>query len=314
MKKLISLLFLLHIIVLHAQTIYSKSYGDSNNPVIIFVHGGPSGNATLFEGTVAQDLANKGFYVIAYDRRGEGRSVDSNATFTFQESFQDLNDLYNKYNLKKANILAHSFGGIVATLYAAQFPHKVSSLILAGGLFSQQETYNHILKSAKEYYTNKQDIEKLTLIQNVEQLSKNSAEYRKSCYELASDLNYFKMPNPTRESIKLRSQYENSPFYKDNIRNINSPSIFYKNEKQNNIDTKSVLKKIKKQHVKLFAVYGKDDGIFNTKQLKDIQNIVGKDNFQLIDNCSHYLFVDQEKIFLDFIDRSFRVTKTIHYK
>lgn len=293
--------FLLQLIALNAQTIYSRAYGDSHNPVIIFVHGGPSGNSTLFEGTVAQDLADSGFYVIAYDRRGEGRSVDSGATFTFQESFKDLNDLYKKYNLKKANILAHSFGGIVATLYTAQYPQRVNALILAGALFSQQETYNHILKSAKIYYSSKQDIKKQEQIQNIERLSQNSAEYRKSCYELASDLGYFRMPNPTKESIALRNQYENGPFYKDNIRNTNAPLIFYKNEKQNNIDTKLILKKIKNQGIKLYAVYGKEDGIFTTRQLNDMQNITGEINFRLIDNCSHYLFVDQEKEFLDFI-------------
>jgi proline iminopeptidase len=33
----------------------------------------------------------------------------------------------------------------------------------------------------------------------------------------------------------------------------------------------------------------------------DLKNIVGKKSFRLIDNCSHYLFVDQQKDFLQFI-------------
>ena len=50
----------------------------------------------MFEGTTAQKLADLGFYVIAYDRRGEGRSADPNATFTYNEAFQDLNAIYKK--------------------------------------------------------------------------------------------------------------------------------------------------------------------------------------------------------------------------
>lgn len=90
MKKLLLIVSLvLFSIPIFAQNIYSKAYGNSKNPAIIFIHGGPSGNSNLFEGTTAKILASKGFYVIVYDRRGEGRSKDENAVMTFDESFND---------------------------------------------------------------------------------------------------------------------------------------------------------------------------------------------------------------------------------
>lgn len=300
MKLLLSLLFSLFLISVHAQAIYSKAYGNQKNPAVIFIHGGPSGNATLFEGTTAQKLADKGFYVIVYDRRGEGRSKDENATMTFKESFEDLKQLYNTYHIKKANILAHSFGGIIGTLFTHQFPEKVQSLTLAGALFTQQETYNHILKQAKEYF--KDDAAQLQEISEIESLDKNSAAYRKRCYEIASKLNFFTMPNPTSESKSLRAEYEAGEFYKNNIRNHNSPIKFYQNEPFNNLDNTAILKEIKRKGIPLFAVYGKNDGIFSNRQFSSLKNIVGNSNFKLIDNCSHYLFVDQQDEFLKFID------------
>lgn len=300
MKLLLSLLFSLFLISVHAQAIYSKAYGNQKNPAVIFIHGGPSGNATLFEGTTAQKLADKGFYVIVYDRRGEGRSKDENATMTFKESFEDLKQLYNTYHIKKANILAHSFGGIIGTLFTHQFPEKVQSLTLAGALFTQQETYNHILKQAKEYF--KDDAAQLQEISEIESLDKNSAAYRKRCYEIASKLNFFTMPNPTSESKSLRAEYEAGEFYKNNIRNHNSPIKFYQNEPLNNLDNTAILKEIKRKGIPLFAVYGKNDGIFSNRQFSSLKNIVGNSNFKLIDNCSHYLFVDQQDEFLKFID------------
>ncbi|OCA76996.1 alpha/beta hydrolase [Chryseobacterium artocarpi] len=300
MKSFLSLLFSLFIISVHAQNIYSKAYGNQKNPAVIFIHGGPSGNATLFEGTTAQNLADKGFYVIVYDRRGEGRSKDENATMTFKESFDDLNQIYSAYHLKKAHILAHSFGGIIGTLFTHQFPEKVKTLTLAGALFTQQETYNHILNQAKEHFKN--DPVQLKEISEVESLDKNSAAYRKRCYEIAGKMNFFDMPIPTPESESLRKQYKDGEFYKNNIRNANSPITFYQNEKRNNLDNTSVLKEIKRKGISIFAVYGKNDGIFSQKQLNDLKNIVGKNNFKLIDNCSHYLFVDQQEEFLKFIE------------
>ena len=299
MKFFTALLFSVFSLFYQAQTIYSKAYGNPQNPSVIFIHGGPSGNATLFEGTTASKLADNGFYVIVYDRRGEGRSKDDNATMTFKESFEDLNRIYATYKIKKAHIIAHSFGGIIGTLFTRQFPKKVNSLVLTGALFTQQETYNHILKQAKEYFKN--DPDRLKEISEVEQLDKNSAAYRKRCYEIAGTMNFFKMPSPTPESERLRKEYEASQFYTNNIRNPNSPVKFYQNEPLNNLDNTQTLKEIRKKGVPVFAVYGNNDGIFSEKQLNDLKNIVGKSNFKLIDNCSHYLFVDQQDEFLQFV-------------
>ncbi|WP_223605825.1 alpha/beta fold hydrolase [Chryseobacterium sp. OSA05B] len=304
MKSFLSFLFALVYFCFNAQQIYSKAYGSPNDTTVIFIHGGPSGNATLFEGTTAQKLADKGFYVIVYDRRGEGRSKDDHATMTFKESFEDLNQIYATYHLKKANILAHSFGGIIGTLFTKQFPEKVRSLTLAGALFSQQETYDHILKQAKEKFKN--DPSLLQEIAEIENLSKNSAAYRKRCYEIASKMNFFTMPSPTPESKQLRQEYEAGEFYTTNFRNQESPLKFYKNESQNNLDNTSVLNEIKKSGIPIFAVYGKNDGIFSTKQLNDIKTIVGKNHFKAIDNCSHYLFVDQQDEFLQFMGENLK--------
>lgn len=305
MKKIYLILFyILTSLTINAQTntIYSKSYGQSENPAIIFIHGGPSGNSTLFEGTTAEKLAEKGFYVIIYDRRGEGRSIDTTATFTFQETIEDLNNLYQKYNIKKANIIAHSFGGLVGTLFTEQNPEKVNSLILAGALFSQQETYDHILETTKRIYSEQKDSLMLFKISEIEKLPKNSAEYRKQCYDVASKSNFFQMPFPTKEADKLRVDYEKSQFGKNNIRNDNAPILFYKNESKNNIDIKPILKDLKKR-VKLFAIYGQQDKIFSEKQLIDMKKIVKKQNFKIIDNCSHYPFVDQQAEFINTIEK-----------
>lgn len=296
MKQLLLAFFFIMSVFANGQNLYIKTYGNKKEKPLIFIHGGPSGNSTLFEATTAQKLADLGFYVIVYDRRGEGRSADPDAKFTYAEAFQDLNTIYKKYNLKKATLLAHSFGGLVATLYTEKYPQNVNSLILAGALFSQQETYDHILNSLKK--THWEDSKTHNKISYVEKLDKNSAGYRKHCFDLASDNGYFKMPHPTKKSKKLYANYEASNFFKTNIRNKNAPLLFYQNEKRNNIDTRSSLKKIKAKGISIYAIYGKEDGIFSPSQIKSIKDLAGEDHFALLNNCSHYLFVDQQKEFL----------------
>lgn len=281
-----------------AQQIYSKAYGQKENPAIIYVHGGPRGNSTLFEGTTATALAKKGYYVIVYDRRGEGRSADPNAKLTFEEAALDLNVLIKQYGLKKVSILGHSFGGIVSTLFTNDYPEKVERLILVGALFSQQESYDHILNTSLKFAEQKKDTAILHKISTIKSLDKKSEQYRKQTYEVASHYGFFKMPRPTEASKRVNEQYENS-FAKSNIRNDKAPTLFYENESRVNIDTKSILKNLLNKKVKLSAIYGLQDGVFSGKQLSDLKKITGASNFYTIDNCSHYPFVDQQEKFVN---------------
>jgi proline iminopeptidase len=285
-----------------AQQIYSKAYGDKSKPVIIYMHGGPRGNATLFEGTTAALLASRGFYVIVYDRRGEGRSTDTDAKVTFDEAFTDLNALIKQYGLQKVNLIGHSFGGLVSTLYVDAFPEKVDRLILVGALFAQQESYDHILGTSLKIATEKRDTATLSQISAIKKMDKQSAQYRKLTYELASHSGFFKMPAPTAESKKVTQEYENSIFAKSNIRNDQAAVLFYQNESRVNIDTKSILRNSRKKGVKISAVYGMQDGIFSKKQLADMKNITGSTHFYAIENCSHYPFVDQRSQFMQAIE------------
>lgn len=282
-----------------AQQLYSKAYGQKSNPALIYMHGGPRGNSTLFEGTTAAALAERGYYVIVYDRRGEGRSIDSSAKVTFNEACQDLNVLIKQYGLAKVNLLGHSFGGIVATLFAKTFPEKVERLILIGALFSQQESYDHILNTSLKIATQRKEEAMLKKISDIKTFDKRSAQYRKQTYEVASHYGLFKMPNPTVESKRLNALYESSDFSRSNIRNDQAPLLFYKNESRVNIDTKAILKSIVNKNIKLSAIYGLQDGVFSKKQLADLKNITGASGFYTIDNCSHYPFVDQQDKFLN---------------
>lgn len=283
------------------QSIYSKAFGDKRNAAIVFIHGGPGSNSVQFEATTAQKLADEGFYVIVYDRRGEGRSADEHAKITYNEAFDDLNNIYKKYNLKRANLIGFSFGGLVTTLYSARYPGKVSSIILVSALISQQESYNHILASVKKIYTEKGELVKLKKLFYVENLNRNSAEYRKECFSLGSENGFFSVRKPGEEAKKISREYESSVLYKSDIRNKRAPEIFYRNEKLTNIDTKPVLKELKKKNVRIYALYGKQDGIFSTSQINSLENITGEANLKYLDNCAHYLYVDQQLEFLNSI-------------
>ena len=225
-------LFCLPAVATPAQPeLYVKTYGNPAKPALLYIHGGPRGNSTLFEGTTAQTLADRGFYVIVYDRRGEGRSADSAASFTFDEAFTDLNALLSSLKLSKVNLLGHSFGGIVASLYSEKHPEKIQRLFLIGALVNQQQSYDHILQTAIASGREQTNPAMLQQVQAIQTLDKSSAQYRGLTYQLAAELGYFRMPNPTAEYRQLTAQYQNSTAGKNNIRNDQAPVKFYQNIK-----------------------------------------------------------------------------------
>lgn len=151
MKKYFFFLLLLSRLA-NGQTLYSKAFGRSTDQPVIFLHGGPGSSAVYFEATTAQKLSEQGFYVIIYDRRGEGRSKDNHAKMNFEEAFHDLTSIYAQYGIKKASLIGFSFGGLVTAQFAERFPEKINTIVLVSALVSQQKSYDTILKSSKAIY------------------------------------------------------------------------------------------------------------------------------------------------------------------
>jgi proline iminopeptidase len=106
------------------QNLEVQTFGSDKSTPVLFLHGGPGYNSVSFERTTAQELAENGFFVISYDRRGEGRNTHLKAAYTFKQTYKDIRQIYTTYDLKKKTLIGHSFGGIVGTLFADQYPKK----------------------------------------------------------------------------------------------------------------------------------------------------------------------------------------------
>lgn len=299
MKQIGTLLLLfLTISISNGQTIYSKAFGNSRDKPVIFLHGGPGNSAVYFEATTAQKLADKGFYVIIYDRRGEGRSKDENAKMNFNEYFEDLNSLYDKYGLKKATLIGFSFGGLVTAQFAEKYPEKIKSIVLVSALVSQQESYNTILRTTKAIYEKNGDKANLEDLAKIEKMDKNALEYRTACFKHATLNSYFKLKNPNQAAKEIYASYDSDPLISKYVKNEQAVPTFWKNEPMKNIDVSTNLKKIHNKNIPIFALYGKQDGIFCEQQMEDLRKIIGHNHVKYVDNSSHTFFIDQQAVFL----------------
>jgi proline iminopeptidase len=294
-------IFVLATMFAFGQSIYTKTFGTNKVQTIIFLHGGPGYNCANFEATTAQQLADKGFFVIVYDRRGEGRSKDPNAKFTFKETFDDLNAIYLQFNIKKATLIGHSFGGIVATLFTEANPEKVQSIILVGAPVSLQATFKNILEKSKIIYQTKKDSVNLNYVSMLENMNTASIEYSSYCFRHAMQNGFYTPKNPTAEAKIIYSKFRTDTLLTKYASQMSyeAPLGFWKNENYTTIDLTKNLQAIQKQHIPMFGLYGKDDGLYSTQQVTDLQTLIGSNNLKYFDNCSHNVFIDQQPQFIE---------------
>ncbi len=304
MKIITLLTFLLFATFIKAQAIYSKAFGDNKNEAIIFLHGGPGYNCASFEVTTAQKLANKGFYVIVYDRRGEGRSKDATAAYTFNQTFNDLNDIYTEYNLSKAVLLGHSFGGIVATLFAEKYPNKVKAIGYIGAPVSLQSSFKNIIYRVRKIYEAKQDSITLKYVALLEKMDTTSLSYSSYCFNYAMQNNFYSAKNKTEEAKEIYATFKTDTSLKKlaSSMSVEPTTGFWKNEKYTTIDLTRNIKALANSKIKLFGLYGKDDGLYSINQIEQLEILIGKQNVYYLSDCSHSVFIDQQAFFINKIE------------
>lgn len=302
---IISTIILLTTMLANSQNIYTKTFGKSKDKAIIFLHGGPGYNCVNFEATTAQQLADHGFFVIVYDRRGEGRSNDPNSKFTFKETLDDLNNIYLKFSLTKATLIGHSFGGVVATLFAETYPKKVQSIILVGAPVSLQSTFKNIISKSKSIYQTKKDSVNLNYISMLEHMDIATIEYSSYCFVHAMLNGFYTPKNPSTEAKNIYSKFRSDTLFSKYASQMSyaAPQGFWKHENYTTIDLTKNLKALQKKKIRLFGLYGKDDGLYSIQQVADLQSLIGSNNLKYFDNCSHNVFMDQQILFIEQIKK-----------
>jgi non-heme chloroperoxidase len=113
--------------------IYYKDWGPKDAPAVVFHHGWPL-SADDWDAQILYFL-DKGFRVIAHDRRGHGRSTQTWTGNEMDTYAADVIALTDKLDLKNAIHVGHSTGGGEVTRYVARAkPGRVSKAVLIGAV------------------------------------------------------------------------------------------------------------------------------------------------------------------------------------
>ena len=113
--------------------IFYKDLGPKDAQPIVFHHGWPL-SADDWDGQILFFLA-EGYRVIAHDRRGHGRSDQTDTGNDMDTYAQDVVELAGHLDLRNAVHIGHSTGGGEAARYAARAePGRVAKVALLGAV------------------------------------------------------------------------------------------------------------------------------------------------------------------------------------
>lgn len=116
---------------------------------LMVVHGGP----VLDHGYLVEPLRPLGddFELVFYDQRLSGRSagtVDS-ASVTLGNFVADIESIRSELGLGRVHLLGHSWGGLLAALYALEHPDRLRSLVLVSPMAPSAELWQREEKAAR---------------------------------------------------------------------------------------------------------------------------------------------------------------------
>lgn len=95
---------------------------------IVLVHGlGASSAFWYAAGAPALSLLGP---CMMYDLRGHGKSEQPPTGYSVSNMVDDLKALMDDRGIERADLVAHSFGGMITLLFALRYPERVRSLVL----------------------------------------------------------------------------------------------------------------------------------------------------------------------------------------
>ena len=112
------------------KKIWYEIYGTEFNDTLLYLHGGPGASCLDFANQ-AKALSEK-IKVVSFDQLGVMRSeaIAENESYSMEYQIEMIEEMRKYLGIEKWSILGHSYGGMLAVLYAHTYPNSIHKVIL----------------------------------------------------------------------------------------------------------------------------------------------------------------------------------------
>ncbi|MBX4261058.1 alpha/beta hydrolase [Clostridium estertheticum] len=275
---------------------------DMNNPVIVFVHGGP-GCPEIPYADKYQNLLETKFTVVNYDQRASGKS------YNFFEDYSNLStdllvkDLLNmtdyissRLSKKKVILIGHSFGTYIAIQAAYKAPQKYEAYIGIGQMSdtaeSEIDSLNYCIKQAQ----NAANTDDVLYLQRLTKEIKNGNMYTPRSYVIKYGGASRLIDNPDKNSINFlfSSEYNLLDVIRYNYGISLCQKILLKDLLKNPLPNK-----VTKLKLPCYFIMGKYDYMTSSSAAKKYFDIIKTDKkeFIVFKQSAHYPQFEEKKKF-----------------
>lgn len=264
---------------------------ENKNPPLIVMHGGPG----LGQGYLLPQMASVGNFssAVFYDQRGTGQSTGTNhwQSSPFETYVHDVEQLREAFGFERVSLLAHSWGGILASLYALAYPERVDKIIYLNSVPIAGRDYLAYVKHRSQLVDVNQD--KLTVIRESVAFSAGDPTTVERYYRIYFR-HYFAKPDKAN-SLTLKMSAKAA------INNFKIFDLFYERVKCCPFDLYEGMKALKKPTL----IVGCDKDVIPLHYTEKLHHSIPTSTFFLIKDSGHFPYIDQPetlfKILEDFI-------------
>jgi len=141
----------------HTRTIHIETFGNSNNPTLLLLHG----SASDYRAYLPLQILSDKYYVVMWDQRGSGLSERvTKDEITWDAVVEEINQIKNHFSPDNpVTLIGHSWGGAYAALYISKKPENVRQAVLAepgpalnGNIFQATKNKLFTLNLAEKVY------------------------------------------------------------------------------------------------------------------------------------------------------------------
>lgn len=281
--NIITILFVVVFINAYGQNNFLPSYKvfGKGEPLLV-INGGPGISSSGME-TLAQGISKKGYQVIIFDQRGTGKSKlkeKSSTTINIDLMINDIEELRKYLRIQKWNILGHSFGGLLATMYYEKYSENVNKLIFVSSAGLNMDFTKYL---------------NLRIRQNLSSAQRDSLDF----FQTKVDNGEGTTVNRKKRSFYLAHAY----LYKTNAINVVAKRILSIDYKVNSIVLQDLFdrkinygKKFINSTTPVLILNGDHDIISNDTAI-EIKNAFGNSTLIILNDCSHYGWLDNPNEF-----------------
>jgi 3-oxoadipate enol-lactonase len=250
---------------------YYEDYGDKKESYPLILIHPIGGNILIWHHEISLLLKGE-FRVIAYEIRGHHRTNMGNVgAYAMQDLVNDLHNLLKHLNIKKCSIIGHSIGGIIASMYAAQYPENVDAIVLIN---SSPEKFEE--KDLEKHFKTR----KIAITQGIPALQEFILETSDEAKDLFKDKKY--------------SDFFRDVFSKTSVEGFVAATIALYTIPGNVID------KLRSSKCKVFAIVGSDDEVF-VRLLKEAREQLPEMELRILVGSDHWVIIEKPKEMYDIL-------------